>query len=276
MDLRAIYDIARQELVINIRNKWTIIFAVVFGVLVVSISYIGIITEGFSGMQDFTRTSASLLNLVLYIVPLVALTMGTLSFTGDKGSAELLFSQPLSRAEVLIGKWLGVFFSIALSTLIGFSLAGVIVVTASGVEGLGRYVSFVVLSLLLSLIFLSISVLTATLSKRKSKAFGVALFLWFFFVLFYDLLSLGGSLMFRGQSANTFLFLSLFGNPVDMVRVATLILLDNVAIFGAAGASMLRFLGGQTASVSLLVAGLVVWVSVPLIISNRLVRHQDI
>jgi hypothetical protein len=26
----------------------------------------------------------------------------------------------------------------------------------------------------------------------------------------------------------------------------------------------------------LLVAGLVVWVSVPLIISNRLVRHQDI
>lgn len=276
MDLRAIYDIARQELVINIRNKWTIIFAVVFGVLVVSISYIGIITEGFSGMQDFTRTSASLLNLVLYIVPLVALTMGTLSFTGDKGSAELLFSQPLSRAEVLIGKWLGVFFSIALSTLIGFSLAGVIVVTASGVEGLGRYVSFVVLSLLLSLIFLSISVLTATLSKRKSKAFGVALFLWFFFVLFYDLLSLGGSLMFRGQSANTFLFLSLFGNPVDMVRVATLILLDNVTIFGAAGASMLRFLGGQTASVSLLVAGLVVWVSVPLIISNRLVRHQDI
>jgi Cu-processing system permease protein len=177
---------------------------------------------------------------------------------------------------VLIGKWLGVFFSIALSTLIGFSLAGVIVVTASGVEGLGRYVSFVVLSLLLSLIFLSISVLTATLSKRKSKAFGVALFLWFFFVLFYDLLSLGGSLMFRGQSANTFLFLSLFGNPVDMVRVATLILLDNVTIFGAAGASMLRFLGGQTASVSLLVAGLVVWVSVPLIISNRLVRHQDI
>ena len=276
MDLTSAYYIARQELVINIRNKWTVIFAVVFGILVVSISYVGILTEGFSGMQDFTRTSASLLNLVLYIVPLVALTMGTLSFTGDKGSAELLFSQPVSRAEVLVGKWLGVFFSIALSTLIGFSLAGMIVVTASGVEGLTRYASFVVLSLALSLIFLSISLLTATICRRKSRAFGIALFLWFFFVLFYDLLSLGGSMLFRGQSANMFLFLSLFGNPVDMVRVATLILLDNATIFGAAGASMLRFLGGQAASLILLLVGLAAWVGIPLLISNRLIKQQDI
>lgn len=276
MDFRAIYTIAQHELVINVRNKWTLIFAVVFGVLVVSISYVGILTEGYSGLQNFTRTSASLLNLVLYIVPLVALTMGTLSFTGDKGSTELLFSQPLSRTEVLCGKWLGVFLSIALSTLIGFALAGVIVVLASGVDGLVRYVSFVVLSLALSMIFLSIAVLVSTASKRKSKAFGIALFLWFFFVLFYDLLALGGSLLFKGPSANAFLFISLFGNPVDMVRVSTLILLDNVTIFGAAGAAMLRFLGGQAASMALLVSALLAWWAVPIVLSARMLRDQDI
>jgi len=276
MDFSAIYYIARQELIINIRNKWTVIFAVVFGLLVVGISYVGMRSEGFSGMQDFTRTSASLLNLVLYIVPLVALTMGTLSFTGDKGSAELLFSQPLSRSEVLLGKWLGVFFSMALSTLLGFSLAGIIVVTANGVDGLERYVWFVLLSLSLSLIFLSVSVFVATASGRKSRAFGIVLALWFFFVLFYDLLSLGVSLMLRGPSANTFLFLSLFGNPVDMVRVATLILLDNVTIFGAAGAAMLRFLGGPTASIGLLLLGLFAWMSVPLLLSARCIRRQDL
>ena len=276
MDMKAILDIARQELVINIRNKWTVIFALVFGALVVGISYVGIITEGFSGMQNFTRTSASLLNLVLYIVPLVALTMGTLSFTGDKGSTELLFSQPVYRGEVVLGKWLGIFFSIALSTMIGFTLAGAIVVTESGIEGLSRYVAFVVLSLALALVFLSLAVLTSTVCKRKVKAFGIALFVWFFFVLFYDLLALGGSLMFRGQSANTFLFLSLFGNPVDMVRVGTLILLDNVTIFGAAGAAMLRFLGGQAASLALLVSSLLIWVIAPLVLSARMLRRQDI
>lgn len=245
MDYRAVYDIGRQELAINIRNKWTILFAVVFGVLVVGISSVGILAEGFSGMQNFTRTSASLLNLVLYIVPLVSLTMGTLSFTGDKGSTELLFSQPVSRTEVLLGKVLGVFLSIVLSTLIGFTLAGAIVVASAGAEGLLRYVLFVLLSVTLSLVFLSIAVLGAVISMRKSRAFGLALFLWFFFVLFYDLLALGGTLILKGPGANMFLFLSLFGNPVDMVRVATLIILDNVTIFGAAGAAMLRFLGGK-------------------------------
>ena len=276
MDFKAIYDISRQELVINIRNKWTVIFAVVFGALVISISYFGVMAEGFSGMQSFTRTSASLLNLVLYIVPLVALTMGTLSFTGDKGSTELLYSQPLLRSEVLLGKLLGTFFSIALSTLIGFTLSGAIVVASTGAEGLSRYVSFVILSLALSLVFLSLAVLTSTISRRKAKAFGMALFLWFFFVLFYDLLALGGTLLLKGQSANMFLFLSLFGNPVDMVRVAALIILDNVTIFGAAGAAMLRFLGGQTISMVLLIAGLMVWTSVPLIIATRMMKYQDI
>jgi Cu-processing system permease protein len=276
MDVRAISDIARQELVINIRNKWMLTFAGVFCILVVSISYLGLATEGFSGMQSFTRTSASMLNLVLYVVPLVALTMGTLSFTGDKGSTELLFSQPLTRSEVLLGKLAGVFFSISLSMLAGFTLAGVVVVAAHGEEGLSRYVVFVVLSLALSLVFLSIAVLASTISRRKSRAFGLALFLWFFFVLFYDLLAMGGAVFLEGQAANRYLFLSLFGNPVDMVRVSSLIVLDNATIFGAAGAAMLRFLGGQTISLFLLGSGLIAWIVVPLVIANRMIKSQDI
>ncbi len=276
MNFRTVATIAGQELLISIRNKWTMIFAVVFGLLVVSVSYIGIMAEGFSGMENFTRTSASILNLVLYIVPLVALTMGTLSFTGDKGSTELLFSQPISRAEVSMGKFLGIFFSIALSTLIGYAVAGGIVVYANGINGLARYAMFVLLSLLLALVFLSISVLVSTMSKRKTKAFGVSLFLWFFFVLFYDLLALGGSLLLKGQTSNLFLFLSLFGNPVDMVRVASLIMLDNVTIFGAAGAALLRFLGGGVLSVLILLLSLMLWIVLPFLLSQRLLRRQDI
>lgn len=276
MDFRVIYEISRQELVINIRNRWTTIFAVVFGALVIAIAYTGMMVEGYSGTQGFARTSASLLNLVLYIVPLVALTMGTLSFTGDKGSTELLFSQPVSRGDVLLGKLTGVFFSICLSTLIGFTLGGAIVVAGTGGDGFSRYALFVLLSLALSFVFLSLALVVSTLSRRKSRAFGLALFLWFFFVLFYDLIALGGTVLLRGQTATMFLFLSLFGNPVDMVRVATLIILDNVSIFGPAGAAMLRFFGGPVAGVLLLAAGLCVWGGIPLLVAGRLIEKQDI
>ncbi len=276
MNISTIGEIARQELVITVRNRWTLIFATVFAVLVISIAYFGMIAEGFSGMQSFTRTSASLLNLVLYIIPLVALTMGTLSFTGDKGSTELLFAQPLSRMDVVMGKLLGVFASIALSTLMGFSLAGVIIIFSSGVEGFVSYALFVILSLALAFVFLSIALLVATASGRKAKAFGVALFLWFFFVLLYDLLALGVTLLLHGQTANTFLFMSLFGNPVDMVRVSTLILLDNATIFGAAGAALTRFLGGAAPGVAVLAAALSAWIILPLVIAGRVIRGQDI
>ena len=276
MQIRPIWDIARHELTITMRNRWTGIFAVLFAILVTSIAYLGIMAEGFSGMQDFTRTSASLLNLILYIVPLVALSMGTLSFTGDRGSMELLFSQPVSRSEVIIGKMLGLFLSTALSTLTGFAFAGTLVVLGHGAEGLGRYAGMVALSLLLALVFLGLSMLVATVSERKPRAFGFALFIWFFFVLFYDLIAIGGSLLLRGQAANTLLFLSVFGNPVDMVRVATLILLENVSIFGAAGAALLRFLGGGGLSLLVLVASLAIWIVVPVAVSCRLLSRQDV
>lgn len=276
MDQHAIRTIARQEFVINIRNRWTLVFAGVFGLLVLAISYFGMITSGSVGFQGFARTSASLLNMVLYIVPLVALVMGTLSFTSETSSSELLFSQPVTRSEILLGKFLGLFASIFSATLIGFGLAGIIIAARAGTEGAWRYPAFVLFSLLLALIFLSLSAFISTLCRRKTKAFGVALFAWFFFVLFYDLLVIGGTFLFKERTANSLIFGSLFGNPVDLVRVASLMILNGKDIFGAGGAALLRLLRGETLSLIILIIALSLWVVAPLIAAQRLLKHQDI
>jgi Cu-processing system permease protein len=276
MDTNAITTIARQELVINIRNRWTLVFACVFGVLVLSISYFGLVTSGTVGFQGFARTSASLLNMVLYIVPLVALVTGTLSFTSEKSAGELLFSQPVTRGEILLGKFFGLFASILTATLVGFGLAGVVIATNAGTEGSLRYPAFVAFSLLLALIFLSLSAFISALCQRKSKALGVALFVWFFFVLFYDLLVIGLTFLLKERTANAFIFGSLFGNPVDMVRVASLMTLNGKDIFGAGGAALLKFLGGESASFALLLVALSFWVVVPLFMAQRLLSRQDI
>ncbi len=276
MDFQIISTIARQELIVSIRSRWTIIFAALFGVLVLSISYFGLVTAGTIGFQGFARTSASLLNLVLYIVPLVALTMGCLSFASEKGASDLLFSQPVTRAEILCGKLAGLFASMTTATVAGFGLAGILIAAKAGSAGALRYPIFVALSLLLALVFLTLSALISTVCHRKSKSFGVALFVWFFFVLFYDLIVIGATFLMKERMANQFIFASLFGNPVDMVRVAGLMTLDGKEIFGAAGAALTRSLGGETASILLLVAGLIVWIVVPFLLSQRLLRRQDI
>ena len=276
MDTNAVRTIARQELVVSIRNRWTLVFAAVFGVLVLAISYFGLVTGGAVGFQGFSRTSASLLNMVLYIVPLVSLTMGTLSFTSEKSASELLFAQPITRGEILLGKLLGLFASIFTAMLIGFGIGGVVIASQAGTAGSMRYPGLVGFSLLLALIFLSLSAFISTLCRRKTKAFGVALFVWFFFVLFYDLLVIGLTFVLKEHTANVFIFGSLFGNPVDMMRVASLMTLNGTDIFGPGGAALLRFLGGERLSVALLVAALGFWVIAPLSAAQKLLKHQDI
>jgi Cu-processing system permease protein len=276
MNFHSITTIARQELTVNIRNRWTIIFAGVFSVLVLAISYFGLVTAGAIGFQGFSRTSASLLNLVLYVIPLVALTMGTLSFTSDVSANELLYSQPVSRVEVMLGKLAGLFAAIVTATFIGFGLAGVIIGIQGGTDGASRYPILVGFSLLLALIFLSLSALISVICKRKTKAFGLAVSVWFFFVLFYDLLVIGSTFLFKERTANLLIFGSLFGNPVDIVRVSCLMLLNGQNIFGAAGASLLKFTGGEVTSLAILALTLAFWIIVPAGLAHTLMRQQDI
>jgi len=276
MDFHSIATIARQELVVNIRNRWTMTFAGVFGLLVLAISYFGMVSAGAIGFQGFARTSASLLNLVLYVIPLVALTMGTLSFTSETSANELLYSQPVSRFDVVLGKLAGLFAAIVTATFVGFGLAGLVISLKAGNIGASRYPVLVGFSLLLALIFLSLAALISIVCRRKTKAFGVAVFVWFFFVLFYDLLVIGSSFLFKEHTANTLIFGSLFGNPVDVVRVSCLMLLDGQSIFGAAGASLLKFAGGEKAGLVLLGLTLASWIVIPTAAAHILLRRQDI
>jgi hypothetical protein len=94
--------------------------------------------------------------------------------------------------------------------------------------------------------------------------------------LFYDLLVIGGTFFLKERTANHFIFASLFGNPVDMTRVASLMVLNGKEIFGVAGAALTKFLGGEVTSIFLLVAGMMVWIVVPFLWSQRLLKQQDI
>lgn len=268
--------IATQELRVNVRNKWTLVFALVFAALAMAISYFGLVTEAVVGFQGFTRTTASLLNLVLYLIPMISLTAATLSFAGERGASELLFSQPVTRTEILIGKLIGLFLSVAAATLFGFGAAGVLIALQVGIDGLGRYLAFVAFSLLLAAAFLSLGALIAIIAGVRAKGMGYALFLWFFLVLFYDLLVMGITFLLKEHTANLFIFFSLFGNPVDLARVASLISLDDPAVFGYAGAALVKFLGGVALAITTLIGGLLVWIVQPLIIANRLLLRQDI
>jgi Cu-processing system permease protein len=276
MDIGNIGVLARQELRITLRTRWVQIFALVFGVLTIAISYFGMVTSIVVGFEGFTRTTASLLNLVLYLVPMLALAAATSSFSGDKGAAEFLFSQPVSRTEVLLGKILGLFASLAIAVVFGFGVSGFVIAAQSGTDGIMRYLGFIVLTLLLLLTFLCLGAFASIVSESRTRALGIALAMWFAFVLFYDLVVMGLACVVSPHTSRAFILISLFGNPVDLARVAGLLILGGATIFGAAGSALVKTLGSSTLAVAALSFAGLVWSAATLALTNRLLGHREI
>ena len=88
----ALWICARYELVLAIRSRWLQLFAVVFAGLTLAVSSAGYILSGGHGVQDFSRTAVSLVQIVLLLVPLASLVFGGLALTPERGAAELLYS----------------------------------------------------------------------------------------------------------------------------------------------------------------------------------------
>jgi Cu-processing system permease protein len=77
--MNTIWLCARQERVLAARSRWMQVFAAVFALLALGVSASGYILSGGHGVQTFARTAASLLQLVVLLVPLSALVMGVLA-----------------------------------------------------------------------------------------------------------------------------------------------------------------------------------------------------
>ena len=140
MNAHPLLLVARQELVLAVRSRWTQIFALVFAALALAVAASGYVLSGGHGVQDFARTAASLVQLVLLLVPLTSLLIGVLSLAPERGAAELLFSQPISRRTILLGKLLGLFEALVGAQALGFGAAGLVIFSQSGNEGLAGFV----------------------------------------------------------------------------------------------------------------------------------------
>ncbi|HWI80464.1 ABC transporter permease [Ramlibacter sp.] len=230
MEAAQIFTIARKELRDRLRNRWVLAVALVFTVLAIVIAYFGGAQQGAVGLRSIEFTIASLVSLVIYLIPLIALLLGFDAIVGERerGSLNLLLSLPITRPELLLGKYLGLAAALTISTLGGFGLVALLLAGQIGAAGLVPYAGFMASSVLLGLAFLSLAVMLSVLATDRTRASGLAIGLWFFFVLVFDLLLLGALVATGGQAgAAWFPYLLLF-NPADVFRVLNVFSLDDV------------------------------------------------
>ncbi|MFO1265107.1 MAG: ABC transporter permease subunit [Rhodoferax sp.] len=237
MELTQIFTIAAKEFRDRMRNRWVLAVALVFTVFSLVIAYFGGAQQGAVGFRSIEFTIASLVSLVIYLIPLIALLLGFDAIVGERerGSLDLLLSLPITRLELLLGKYLGLAAALALSTLAGFGMVAVLLFQHMSWTSMYHYFGFMLSSVLLGLAFLSLAVLLSVLARDRTRASGLAIATWFFFVLVFDLLLLGVLVGSGGRFGGEAFALLLLLNPADVFRILNVFSLEDVrTLYGLA------------------------------------------
>jgi Cu-processing system permease protein len=228
--------VAGRELRVAVRSRWFPLYTLAFAALGLGVSFISAASAGGLGLSGFGRTTAGLTNLVLLVVPLMSLTAGAGCIAADRecGLLPYLLAQPVSRLEVLLGKYLGLAAALLACICLGLGTSAVILAWQGGATRPASMIWLVGLTFGLALGMLSVGVLLSTLARKASVAVGTAIFVWLTLVFVTDLGLMAGTLVLKLRIQELFA-LSLI-NPLQVFKMWSLHAADaSLDVLGPAG-----------------------------------------
>jgi len=266
--------LGRRDLRDALSSRWFLLYTMAFAALGLCVSFVSASSAGGSGLAGFGRTSAGLINLVLLVVPLMALTAGAGGIAGERerGMLAYLLAQPISRWELLAGKYAALATALAMSICVGFGISAVVMALRQPNADASGLLSMVGLTILLALAMLSIGVFIGVCCRRAAVATGVAVFVWLMLVFATDLGLMTGTMAMR-LSIETLFGLAV-ASPLQAFKMWSLQNVDaSLDVLGPAGLyAQLEF--GH--SLQLLFAGvLIAWIVIPLLFAGFVFNRRS-
>ena len=260
-----VWTLALKELRDGFRNRWVAAAIIVLAILALALSILGSAPTGSVRVSELDIRVISLASLSVYLIPLIALMLSYDALVGEfeRGTMMLLLAYPVTRWQIVLGKFLGHVLILLIAILAGYGGTVVILTlaTGSGTEGWQAYAVMMASSLVLGAVFIALGYFVSAIVRERATAVGAAIGLWLVFVVLYDLLLFGLLTMDEEQKIGQQLFsMLMLVSPTDTYRVLNLSLFEGVSeAAGIAGVASEAGLGG-----TLLVGAMLVWIILPL------------
>jgi Cu-processing system permease protein len=264
---------ARREFLDALSSRWFLLYTIAFSVLSIAVSFMSLAGSGSQGFAGFGRTTAGLLNLIMLVVPLMALIAGAGSIAGERERGTLLYllAQPITRTELLIGKYIGLAIAMCCSMGVGFGLSAAVLAWKAGGVGLGSFLMLILFTCMLSLAMLSVGMLLSVLSRRSGVATGLGLFCWLALVFLSDLGLMAGTVIFKLRVQEVFTLAII--NPLQAFKMGVIVNMNaSLDVLGPVGTYASRTFGDTLSW--LLTLTIVAWIFLPLIIALLLFRKR--
>jgi len=276
--MHEILIVARKEFLEGVRNRWLLGITIILALFALGLGYLGAAVSGTAGVLPLDTLIVSMASLAVFLLPLIALLLGYDAIVGEleNGTLLLLLSYPLGRGQLISGKFLGHLLVLTLATVLGFGIAAVTIAILSGTPAdlaLWRiFALFILSAVLLGGIFLAMAYLISVVVDEKSHAVALALGLWFFFVLAYDLALLGLLVLSRGSIGSDLLPWLLLLNPNDVFRLFSFTLVGAPSAYP--GMAPIVSQGGF--SLPLLFGALLGWLVIPFLLALWRFQHRKL
>ncbi|MDH3762977.1 MAG: ABC transporter permease [Gammaproteobacteria bacterium] len=237
---------AKLDISEAIRSRWFLVYALVFGAVVVGLFVSGLTESRVMGFTGLSRLLVTYLQITMALLPLFVLLTTVRSMVGDResGTFEYMLSLPVGLGSWFWGKCVGRFVVVFLPVFAAMALA----IAWGALKGLEIPVMPVVyytgLLLSLALCFLGFGFLISTLTRSTEVATGLALIIWLFMLLFLDLILLG-ILIKTGLDSESVVAVALL-NPLQVFRTASMMLFDpQLVLLGPSAYVILDHFGGN-------------------------------
>ena len=273
--MNAILTIAGKEVSDSMRNRWVLGATLLLAGLAFALTFLGSAPTGALGVKPLAVVVVSLSSLTIFLMPLIALLISYDAIVGEveRGCMLLLLTYPVTKRQIVVGKFLGHTTILAIATLIGYGGAGVALAFGSDADAQSwfAFVNLIVSSILLGAAFVALAYFISALVKERSTAAGFSIGLWLGFVVIYDLFLMGLLVATKGWIDDRVFPWLLLANPADIYRLLNLTAFENVRKFsGMAGLSEQAHFHP-----ALLVAALLVWIVVPLYLANLRFKRTE-
>lgn len=245
------------------RNRWMVAYAAGFFVLAEALFWFG---------GTGSQVILSLLNIVLLVVPLVAMVFGAMYVYASREFMEMLLAQPVARRDLFLGHFLGLTVPLASAAALGAGLPFALHGGAGAAPGAVGALLIAVIGLTLACA--AIATVIALYTDDRLRGVGIALGAWLLLTVLYDAGLLAIAASFDAWPLERPLIALMMANPVDLARGLVLTQLDAPAMMGYTGALFERFFGSLVGTV-VAVSALAAWVAVPFAVARRRFRHRD-
>ena len=276
--MNPVWIITGKEVRDSLRNRWVLAATMLLAALALSLGFLGSTPTGSVKVDPLTVTVVSLSSLSIFLIPLIAMLLSYDALIGEieRGTMALLLSYPVSRVQILAGKFIGHIIILTLATAAGYGLAGIALQLANGGIDIAAWKPFALLiaaSVVLGAAFLAMGYVISAKVKERGTAAGVAIGVWLFFVVIFDMTLLGVLVTDSEQTITAPVVEGiLLLNPADIYRLLNLTGYENTAMYaGMAGLSEQISL-----TVPVLLAAQVLWVFVPLVLAAWIFGRRQI